>query len=136
MFIAIVGGLLVLYLYAIKPGKPARKKIEPFLGRYYAHRGLFDNNADTPENSLKAIIKAVQNGYGVEFDVRLTQDNIPVVVHDNKLRRVSGVDGLVTEMAFKELQVIRLFESQEEVPTLRQVLDIVGGKVPAIVELK
>ncbi|WP_422486079.1 glycerophosphodiester phosphodiesterase family protein [Gudongella sp. DL1XJH-153] len=136
MFIAIVGGLLALYLYAIKPANPDGKIFDPFLGRYYAHRGLFDNKADTPENSLKAINSAVQNGYGVEFDVRLTKDKIPVVVHDNKLRRISGVDGLVTEMTFKELQEIQLFESNEEIPTLYQVLDVIDGKVPAIVELK
>ncbi len=136
MFIAIVGGLLALYIYAIKPGDPGRKNLKPFLGRYYAHRGLFENESDMPENSLNAIDKAVQNGYGVEFDVRLTQDRIPVVVHDNKLHRVSGVDGLVSDMTYEKLQEIRLFDSQEEVPTLQQVLEVIDGKVPAIVELK
>ncbi|WP_409227630.1 glycerophosphodiester phosphodiesterase family protein [Gudongella sp. SC589] len=136
MLIALIGGLLALYLYAIKPNSPSKKNLKPFLGRYYAHRGLFDNSSDAPENSLNAISLAVEQGYGVEFDVRITRDKILVVIHDNRLQRAAGMNKLVTEMTFDELREITLFHSQEEIPTLHDVLNLVDGRVPIIVELK
>ncbi len=136
MFIAILGGLLALYLYAIKPASPGRKNIDPFLGRYYAHRGLFDNKSDSPENSLKAINHAVDENYGVEFNVRLTKDKIPVVLHDSNLKRVSGLDKDISELYFHDLRKITLFESKDIIPTLQEVLEAINGRVPVIVELK
>jgi len=136
MLIALIGGLLALYLYAIKPNPPSKKNLEPFLGPYYAHRGLFDNASSSPENSLVAISKAVDKGYGVEFDVRLTRDGVPVVIHDNSLKRSLGLDGLVSEMTYKDLSEFNLFGSNEKIPTLQEVLSVVAGRVPIIVELK
>jgi glycerophosphoryl diester phosphodiesterase len=136
MFIALIGGLLALYLYAIKPNPPGRKNLEPFLGRYYAHRGLFDNESDAPENSRKAISLAVERSYGVEFDVRLTRDHVPVVIHDNSLIRVGGVDIMVPDLTFEELAEIKLFDSNQGIPTLHDVLSEIDGRVPIIVELK
>ena len=75
--------LLVIYLFLIAPrmfGKPDRSTLQ---GVHYAHRGLFDNESDAPENSLKAIQKAVEAGYGIEFDVQLSKDKIPVVFNDH-----------------------------------------------------
>jgi glycerophosphoryl diester phosphodiesterase len=136
MFIALIGGLLVLYLYAIKPNPPGKKNIEPFLGRYYAHRGLFDNGSEAPENSINAISQAVEMGYGVEFDVRLTIDKVPVVIHDNSLFRSAGVESLVSELSFRDLRELKLFGSNGRIPTLHEVLQTIDGRVPIIVELK
>ena len=108
----------------------------PLLGVHYAHRGLFDNESDAPENSLAAFKKAVEAGYGMEFDVQLSKDDIPIVFHDATLQRMCGVEGNVWEYTLKELQQMKLQQSNETIPTLEQVLRVVAGKVPLIIEYK
>lgn len=128
--------LVILYLFMIAPrmfGKPNRSAL---CGVHYAHRGLFDNETQAPENSLAAIRKAVEAGYGIEFDVQLSKDDIPVVFHDASLKRMCGVDGKVRECTLKELQKMKLVKSSETIPTLEQVLEIVDSKVPLIIEYK
>ena len=90
--IPIVSGL---YLFLITPriiNKPDRT---PFFGVHYAHRGLFDNHSNAPENSLAAFKKAVDAGYGIELDVQLSKDKKLVVFHDSNLKRMFGVEGNV-----------------------------------------
>lgn len=126
----------LLYLLMIMPrvlGKPDTKEFKKWL---YAHRGLHNNESEAPENSLKAFGKAVKAGFGIELDVQLTKDGIPVVFHDDTLKRVCGVDGKISDFTYEELQQFTLFQSQEKIPKLEQVLKLVNGKVPLIVELK
>ena len=52
--------------------------VKPFTGVLYAHRGLHDNESQAPENSMAAFQKAVDAGFGIELDVQLTKDRIPV----------------------------------------------------------
>lgn len=129
-------GLIALYLFLVAPrmvNKPART---PLMGVHYAHRGLFNNETDAPENSLKAFRKAVAAGYGMEFDVQLSKDDVPVVFHDATLKRMCGVEGNVWDYTLEELQRMKLAKSDETIPTLVQVLEVVGGKVPLIIEYK
>lgn len=128
--------LVVVYLFLIAPrisGKPDRT---PFMNIHYAHRGLFDNNSEAPENSLAAFKKAVENGYGIELDVQLSKDGIPVVFHDKTLKRMCGVDGLVWDYTLRELKSLRLADSKETIPTFEEALKVIGGKTPVIVEYK
>ena len=128
--------IMVLYLFMTAPrlfGKPERK---PFFGVYYAHRGLFDNTSDAPENSLKAFVKAIEAGYGIELDVQLSKDKIPVVFHDASLKRMCGIDGKVWEYTLEELQKMKLKGTDQTIPTFAQVLETIGGKTPIIVEYK
>ena len=128
--------LVMLYLFLVAPrmfGKPDRSFLN---GVHYAHRGLFDNESDAPENSLRAIKKAVENGYGIEFDVQLSKDQIPVVFHDLSLERMCGIKGNVCDYTLEELQTFQLANSNETIPTLEQVLEVVAGKVPLIIEYK
>ena len=83
--------LAAVYLFLIAPRMTAKPDVSSLLGVHYAHRGLHDNQSDVPENSMAAIRKAVEAGYGIEFDVQLTRDRIPVVFHDETLERVCGV---------------------------------------------
>lgn len=129
--------LAVLYLLAIMPHMTKRPDLTPFQGRYYAHRGLHDNTTDAPENTLAAFKKAVDAGYGIELDIQLTRDRVPVVVHDFHLKRVAGADVRVDSLTLEELQRdYTIYNSQEHVPTLESVLKLVDGKVPLIVEFK
>lgn len=105
-------------------------------GVYYAHRGLHDNQTDAPENSMKAFRKAVDCGYGIELDVQLTRDRIPVVFHDESLKRVCGVSGNVRDYTYAELQKLNLCNSTEHIPLFIDFLQLVNGKVPLIVEIK
>ncbi len=113
-----------------------RKDFSAFDGRYYAHRGLHNNKSDAPENSLEAFRLAVEHDYGIELDVQITKDDIPVVFHDANLKRVCNVDNNIRDLTFMELQKLRLFSSNEHIPLFTDVLRIIDGRVPVIVELK
>jgi glycerophosphoryl diester phosphodiesterase len=129
--------LCVLYLWAIKPRTRNRPDLSPLLGqKYYAHRGLHDNRSDAPENSMAAFRKAVEAGYGIEFDVQLTKDRIPVVFHDETLDRVCGVPGKVRDFTFEELQAFSLLGTDQRIPRFSEFLKLVDGRVPLIVEIK
>lgn len=127
--------VLILYLFAIMP-RTATRRTQEFKGWYYAHRGFHDNKADAPENSLRAMKLAVENGYGIELDVQLTKDEKVVVFHDATLKRVCGVDAAVNSMTYEELQSLRLLHSNEKIPLFSEVLKIIDGKVPLIMEIK
>ena len=134
--ILLVLAFLALYLWLISPRIFQRPAWEQMLGVYYAHRGLHDNASDVPENSMAAFQKAVEGGYGIELDVQLTKDRVPVVFHDESLKRVCGVEGNVRDYTFEQLQQFPLCGSAERIPKFSDVLDLVRGKVPLIVEIK
>lgn len=129
---------LVLYLGAMTPKLINRKDLTRWKGRFYAHRGLHNRERMVPENSLLAFHEAVQRGYGIELDVHITKDAVPVVFHDHDLRRMCGenVDRTIEEMTVKELNRYTLHQTDEKIPTLDSVLKLVSGRVPLIVELK
>lgn len=128
--------LLSLYLFMIMPRILGRPKRKPFLGVYYAHRGLHDNRTSAPENSMPAFRKAVEAGYGIELDVQLTKDGIPVIFHDFTLERICGVSGRPGEFTYEELRKLNLLQTEEKIPSLQEFLEMVDGQVPLIVELK
>lgn len=128
-----VGGL---YLLAIMPRMKNRPDYSALMKKYYAHRGLHDNETDAPENSMAAFKKAVDAGYGIELDVQLTKDRIPVIFHDETLRRVCGVRGNLRDYTYEELQEFPLLKSKERIPKLDDFLSMVDGSVPLIIEIK
>ncbi len=127
--------LAALYLFLIMP-RITPYPMQEFKGWYYAHRGLHDNKTDAPENSLKAMTLAVEKGYGIELDVQLTKDEKVVVFHDASLKRVCGVDAKVNSMTYEELQTLHLLDSDEKIPLFSEVLKVIDGKVPLIMEIK
>ena len=128
--------LFAVYLFVLAPRMTGKPDISALMGWHYAHRGLHDNKGDAPENSLAAIRNAVEKGYGIEFDVQLTRDRIPVVFHDETLKRVCGAEGNVRDYTYEELQAFPLLASQERIPLLADVLAAVDGRVPLIIEIK
>jgi glycerophosphoryl diester phosphodiesterase len=103
-------------------------------GRKFAHRGL--HVRDAPENSLGAIGRAVCAGFPVEIDVRLSGDGRVVVIHDSDLPRLTGAHGQIEKTRWEDLRALRLIGTPERIPSLHEVLHIVGGKVDLLVELK
>lgn len=132
-FLAVVA---VLYLLMIMPRMFHRPDRKPFEGILYAHRGLHDNAGEAPENSMAAFRKAVEAGYGIELDVQLSKDKVPVIFHDFTLKRVCGAEGKVADYTYEELQDFSLFASDEKIPRLEDFLKLVDGKVPLIIEYK
>jgi glycerophosphoryl diester phosphodiesterase len=98
-----------------------------------AHRGLHGDGV--PENSLAGFVAAAGAGYGVELDVHLSRDGVPVVHHDTSLVRLTGRDARVGELTVAQLATLRLAGTDEHVPTLAEVLRAMGD-APVMVELK
>lgn len=126
----------VLYLLALMPRMAHRPDTSFFRKKYFAHRGLYDNAHDAPENSMEAFRRAVEAGYGMELDVHVTRDKVPVIFHDFNLKRMCGVDGVIEDYTYDELQEFTLADSNERIPKLEDLLHMVDGRVPLIIEIK
>lgn len=107
-----------------------------FLTRPIAHRALHDRAAGRSENSRAAVRAAVAAGYGIEIDLQPSADGVPMVFHDYDLRRLTGVPGRLRGLSAAELAEIPLSGGDEGIPTLAEVLEIVAGRVPLLIEIK
>ncbi|HKL46014.1 MAG TPA: glycerophosphodiester phosphodiesterase family protein [Roseovarius sp.] len=101
-----------------------------------AHRGLHDVKDGRPENSRASIRAAIAAGYGIEIDLQLSSDGQAMVFHDYDLGRLTGQKGAIRQRAAQELAQIALLGGAEGVPGFDEVLDLVAGQVPLLVELK
>ena len=126
--------LAVIYVSMIMPRATDQPDMSKILVDY-AHRGLFDNKT-VPENSLEAFRRAAERGFGIELDVQLTADGHVVVFHDYTLKRVCGADVKLSELTLSELRQYKLLGTEYTVPTLTEVLALVDGRVPLLMELK
>ncbi len=131
-----IAALIILFLFCIAPKTGRREQMEPYERSGIAHRGLFDNESDAPENSIAAFRKAVDAGCGIELDVQMTTDGQLVVFHDDSLERMCGVDRTLTDCSRAELEALHLADSGEGIPLFSDVLTVIDGKVPLIVEIK
>jgi len=99
-----------------------------------AHKGYHDETS--PENSISAFKKAVAKGYAIELDVQLISDGTVVVFHDESLSRMTGNDGYLKFLTKDDLPMLYLKDSKETIPTLEEVLKVVNGETPIIIEIK
>lgn len=99
-----------------------------------AHRGYHGKNI--PENSTAAFALAVEKGYPIELDVQLLADETVVVFHDDSLARMTGNDGYIKYLNKEDLKSLKLKGTKECIPTLSEVLQLVDGKVPLMIEIK
>ena len=100
-----------------------------------AHRGIFDNQTII-ENSLPSFQRAIRYCIPIELDVQLTKDHQLVVFHDASLKRMTGLERYLEDIPVEELKKYFLLSTKEKVPTLEDVLKLISGKVPIIIELK
>lgn len=105
-----------------------------FLTRSIAHRAL--HGGAGPENSRAAIAAAMTAGYGIEIDLQASADDVAMVFHDAQLDRLTRAKGAVSARRARELTRLRLRGTSERIPTLREVLGLVGGRVPLLIEIK
>lgn len=101
-----------------------------------AHRGYHSNDSVIPENSLAAFQNALDNGFPIEVDIKVLADGKAVAFHDSSLKRMCGVERPVSEVSSLELKNFKLLQSQEKIPLLSEVLRLVDGKVPLLIETK
>lgn len=101
-----------------------------------AHRGFHDMNRAVWENTLAAFSRAVEAGFAIECDLQYASDSVPVVFHDDTLERLCGLKGDVRERTSAELGLLAIGGTAERVPTLKQLLRLVDGRVPLVIELK
>lgn len=99
-----------------------------------AHRGLF--NDKYPENSLGAFKNAIKNKLPIELDVSMLADGTPVIFHDEKLARMTGKDGFISNCKYEDIQKLTLQGTKEKIPTLAEALEVIDGKVPILIEIK
>ncbi len=107
-----------------------------FLTRPIAHRGYHDRTGGRIENSVSAFAAAVASGYGIEIDLQLSRDGVAMVFHDDVLDRLTDQAGPVSARSAAELGAMRLTGGADTIPTLAQVLAVVGGRVPLLIEIK
>jgi glycerophosphoryl diester phosphodiesterase len=113
---------------------PEPRRIAPLIAHPYAHRGL--HGRGVIENSRGAFRAAIAAGHGIELDVQASRDGDAFVFHDYDLDRLTEARGAVYDHDADELAAIRLSGSDETIPELSEVLDLVGGKVPLLIEIK
>ena len=98
------------------------------------HRGLC--NKDVPENSLRAFELCIEKGYAIELDVQMLCDGTLVVFHDWTLDRMTAGEGVLSYRSITEIEQLRLINSDQIIPQLSDVLNLVKGQVPLLIELK
>ena len=109
---------------------------EGFVKRPVAHRALHDITDGRPENSRAAIRAAIDAGYAIEIDLQLSSDGRAMVFHDYDLGRLTASKGPVRRKSSSALAEIALLHGSEGIPSFAQVLELVAGRVPLLVEIK
>ena len=95
-----------------------------------SHRGIYDNKIIF-ENTIESFKKAIKKNYAIELDIHITKDKKIIVFHDHNLKRLTGIDKIVEDTNYEDLSNNTL-----KIPTLDEVLNLVNGKVPILIELK
>jgi glycerophosphoryl diester phosphodiesterase len=101
-----------------------------------AHRGFHDVSAGRSENSPAAFRAAIERGYGIELDVQLSKDGQAMVFHDYALDRLTEQSGSIHLRTASDLSQIKLKGGNDPIPTLSDVVALVAGRVPLLVEIK
>jgi len=111
-----------------------RRAPEWLTGWEYAHRGL--HHAGVPENSLAAAEGAIAAGMGIECDIQMSADHVPMVFHDWELARLTGADGMVASRTADELEALTLLGTDQRPVRLARFLELVAGRAPLLIEIK
>ena len=140
LWLYITLGVIALFVgllwFALSPAKRKHPDRLILSGAYIAHRGLHDLIPGTPENSAAAFTEAVKRGLPIETDIHLSADGRVFVFHDNDLKRMCGEDKNAEELTLEELKEYRLAKTDERIMSLEELLALVGGKVPLLIEFK
>lgn len=137
LFVVCTLSLIILcYCFLLCPRFSRKKELFSFPQTQFAHRGYHCAEKQIPENSMAAFQRAIDFGYGIELDLHLTRDHKLVVFHDNTLSRMCHTTGTIEDSTYQELQKLLLLNTTEHIPLFLDVLSLVDGKVPLLIELK
>jgi glycerophosphoryl diester phosphodiesterase len=103
-------------------------------GWEFAHRGL--HGPGVPENSLVAAEGAIARGMGIECDIQMSADGVPIVFHDWELSRLTTVEGMVGAQTAAALEALQLLGTDQHPSRLADFLAVIAGQVPLLVEIK
>ena len=132
--IVLIAAAALIYLTA---PNPRRARMARWRHEVFAHRGLHDVDRGIVENTLPAFAAACENGYGMELDIQFSKDFEVVVFHDDNLKRLAGDPRRVDACTLEELRAFRLHGvADARIPTLKEVLRLVDGRTPLLIELK
>jgi glycerophosphoryl diester phosphodiesterase len=104
--------------------------------RPIAHRGWHDFAKGRLENTAPAFRAAIEQQYGIECDLQAAEDGTPMVFHDEKLDRLVAGSGLIASYPPAKLARFRYKGQDEKILTFAQLLELAGGRVPLLVEVK
>lgn len=138
MTLSIVTVIVVIlagvYSYLISGDNLEEKEVSWIIETPIAHRGL--DNGSIPENSMAAFRNAIEKGYTIELDVQFTKDKELIVFHDDDLSRLTNDNRKVKDVNYQELKNLKLENTDEKIPTLKEVVEMVDNQVPLIIEIK
>lgn len=123
-----------IYSYLISGDNLEEKEVSWIIETPIAHRGL--DNGSIPENSMAAFRNAIEKGYTIELDVQFTKDKELIVFHDDDLSRLTNDNRKVKDVNCQELKNLKLENTDEKIPTLKEVVEMVDNQVPLIIEIK
>ena len=123
-----------IYSYLISGDNLEEKEVSWIIETPIAHRGL--DNGSIPENSMAAFRNAIEKGYTIELDVQFTKDKELIVFHDDDLSRLTNDNRKVKDVNYQELKNLKLENTDEKMPTLKEVVEMVDNQVPLIIEIK
>lgn len=109
------------------------KKSKEIYNTVIAHRGYHEIY---PENTIKSYIEAIRHNMAIELDIRMTKDGYIICMHDRYTKRLLGKKGKTSNMYLKELEECKIKNSNEKIPLLEEVLKVVKGNVPLLIEVK
>ncbi len=117
------------------PSSPSRQaELRALIARPFAHRGL--HGPGRVENSRAAFEAAIAAGHGIELDVQASADGEAMVFHDYEIERLTEGFGAVRTLGAAELKRVRLKETDETIPALAEILALVAGRAPLLIEVK
>lgn len=113
-----------------------KKNLEFLKGKYFTHRGLHNKNIGIPENSMLAFKESLKKSIPIEFDIHLLLDGNIVVFHDDNLFRMTGYNKDIKTCTYSDIRQLKLLNTKEKIPLLKDVLELVNGEVLLDIELK
>lgn len=117
------------------PSSPSRQaRLGELFAKPFAHRGL--HGRGIVENSPSAFRAATEAGHGIELDVQVSADGEAIVFHDYDLKRLAGADRRLVDLPAADISTHRLTGTNEAIPTLEEVLALIGGRAPLLIEVK
>jgi len=114
--------------------KSRQAELQALGARPFAHRGL--HGGGRIENSRAAFAAAIEGGFGIELDVQAALYGEPIVFHDNRLDRLTGSTGPLAELEADAVTAIALTGSTEKIASLAEILSLVAGRTPLLIEVK